>query len=61
MHQANWLRAPKAPIALMLRLYWPSETPPSILDGSWKPPEINTFTTVARSDFGAYFAIRSRQ
>jgi hypothetical protein len=26
----------------MLRLYWPSETPPSILDGSWKPPEIKT-------------------
>lgn len=38
--QANWLPAPKAPIVLMLRLYWPSETPPSILDGSWKPPEI---------------------
>lgn len=40
--QANWLPAPKGPIALMLRLYWPSETPPSILDGSWKPPEIKT-------------------
>jgi len=38
--QANWLPAPKGPIVLMLRLYWPSETPPSILDGSWKPPEI---------------------
>jgi hypothetical protein len=22
----------------MLRLYWPKETPPSILDGSWKAP-----------------------
>ena len=38
--QANWLPAPKGPIVLMLRLYWPNETPPSILDGSWKPPEI---------------------
>lgn len=38
--QANWLPAPKGPIVLMLRLYWPNETPPSILDGSWKPPPI---------------------
>jgi hypothetical protein len=38
--QANWLPAPKAPIVLILRLYWPSETPPSIFDGSWKPPAI---------------------
>ena len=40
--QPNWLPAPKGPIVLMLRLYWPSETPPSILDGSWKPPAIKT-------------------
>jgi hypothetical protein len=40
--QANWLPAPRGPIVLMLRLYWPSETPPSILDGSWKPPAIKT-------------------
>jgi sporulation protein YlmC with PRC-barrel domain len=25
---------------LMLRLYWPKETPPSILDGSWLPPKV---------------------
>jgi len=24
----------------MLRLYWPKETPPSIIDGSWKPPAV---------------------
>jgi hypothetical protein len=24
----------------MLRLYWPNETKPSILDGSWKPPAV---------------------
>lgn len=40
--QANWLPAPKGPIVLMMRLYWPSETPPSILDGSWQPPAIKT-------------------
>lgn len=26
--------------ALMLRLYWPKEKNPSILDGSWKPPAV---------------------
>jgi hypothetical protein len=25
---------------LMLRLHWPKETPPSILDGTWKPPTV---------------------
>src|SRR5271166_969170 len=39
--EANWLPAPKAKFVPMMRLYWPKETPPSILDGSWKPPAIN--------------------
>jgi hypothetical protein len=38
--EANWLPAPKAKFIPMLRLYWPKETPPSIIDGSWKPPAI---------------------
>ena len=38
--EANWLPAPKAKFVPMMRLYWPSETPPSIIDGSWKPPAI---------------------
>jgi hypothetical protein len=38
--ELNWLPAPKAAFILMLRLYWPSEQPPSILDGSWKPPAV---------------------
>ena len=29
-----------APLAEMLRLYWPKDAPPSILDGSWKPPAL---------------------
>jgi hypothetical protein len=33
--QANWLPAPKSEFHLMLRLYWPDENEPSILDGSW--------------------------
>ena len=24
----------------MLRLYWPKEKDPSILDGTWKPPAV---------------------
>jgi hypothetical protein len=39
--EANWLPAPKAKFIPMLRLYWPKETPPSIIDGTWKPPAIN--------------------
>jgi hypothetical protein len=38
--EANWLPAPKGKFIPMLRLYWPTETPPSILDGSWKPPAL---------------------
>jgi hypothetical protein len=38
--EANWLPAPKAKFIPMLRLYWPKQTPPSIIDGSWKPPAI---------------------
>jgi hypothetical protein len=38
--EANWLPAPAGKFILMLRLYWPTETPPSIIDGSWKPPAV---------------------
>jgi hypothetical protein len=38
--EQNWLPAPKDKFMLMLRLYWPKETPPSILDGSWKIPAV---------------------
>ncbi len=38
--EANWLPTPKAKFIPMLRLYWPQEKAPSILDGSWKPPAI---------------------
>ncbi|PWS34952.1 hypothetical protein DFH01_21680 [Falsiroseomonas bella] len=36
--ESNWLPAPAGKFVLMLRLYWPSETDPSILDGSWTIP-----------------------
>jgi hypothetical protein len=38
--EANWLPAPSGKFVLMLRLYWPQETRPSILDGSWEPPAV---------------------
>jgi hypothetical protein len=38
--EANWLPAPPDKFILMMRLYWPKETPPSILDGTWKPPAV---------------------
>lgn len=38
--ESNWLPAPKGKFILMLRLYWPKETAPSIIDGSWKIPAV---------------------
>lgn len=38
--EANWLPAPAGKFNLMMRLYWPTETPPSIIDGTWKPPAV---------------------
>jgi hypothetical protein len=38
--ESNWLPAPKGEFVLMMRLYWPKEKAPSILDGSWKVPEV---------------------
>jgi hypothetical protein len=39
--EANWLPAPKDKFILMMRLYWPKETDPSIIDGTWQPPGVN--------------------
>jgi len=38
--ESNWLPAPAGRFILMLRLYWPKEASPSIIDGSWKPPAV---------------------
>ncbi|SDO97708.1 Uncharacterized conserved protein [Pseudomonas arsenicoxydans] len=38
--EANWLPTPKGDFLPMLRMYWPQEKTPSILDGSWTPPQI---------------------
>jgi hypothetical protein len=38
--EANWLPAPKGEFIPMLRMYWPKDKDPSILDGTWKPPAV---------------------
>ncbi|MCV9937166.1 DUF1254 domain-containing protein [Boseaceae bacterium BT-24-1] len=36
--ESNWLPAPAGDFILMLRMYWPKETDPSIINGSWTIP-----------------------
>ena len=41
--ESNWLPAPDDKIYLVMRLYWPKSTPPSILPagaGTWQPPGV---------------------
>ncbi len=41
--RSNWLPAPDGPIFLVMRLYWPKASPPSILPpgtGTWAPPPV---------------------
>jgi hypothetical protein len=41
--EANWLPAPDDTLYLVMRLYWPKDTPPSILppgEGTWQPPGV---------------------
>ena len=42
--EANWLPAPKGDFVLMLRMYWPADTAPSILTGTWKVPAVTKVT-----------------
>ncbi len=38
--ESNWLPAPKDKFVLMMRLYWPHDKDPSIIDGTWAPPPV---------------------
>jgi hypothetical protein len=41
--KSNWLPAPNGSIYMVMRLYWPGESPPSVLppgSPTWKPPVI---------------------
>jgi len=36
--ESNWLPAPKGPIYVAMRLYWPR---PEVLEGTWQPPPLH--------------------
>ncbi|MFO1086138.1 MAG: DUF1254 domain-containing protein [Reyranellaceae bacterium] len=38
--EPNWLPAPAGKFILMLRMYWPDESNPSILNGTWTIPAV---------------------
>jgi hypothetical protein len=38
--ESNWLPAPTGKFVLMMRLYWPKEKNPSIINGSWTLPPV---------------------
>jgi hypothetical protein len=38
--ESNWLPAPPGKFVLMLRMYWPTEKRPSIINGTWKIPPV---------------------
>ncbi len=38
--ESNWLPAPPGKFILMLRMYWPNEKSPSIINGTWAPPPV---------------------
>jgi len=39
--EANWLPAPKGPVWVILRLYWPKQ---AALTGDWKAPAVERVT-----------------
>ncbi len=38
--ESNWLPAPEGGFNVTMRMYWPKDQNPSILDGSWQPPAV---------------------
>ncbi|MGI6853043.1 DUF1254 domain-containing protein [Mesorhizobium sp. 1B3] len=38
--ESNWLPAPEGKFFLMLRMYWPNENDPSIIDATWTIPPV---------------------
>jgi len=38
--ESNWLPAPADKFVQMLRMYWPKDKPPSLLDGTWTIPGV---------------------
>jgi hypothetical protein len=44
--ESNWLPAPAGKFVLMLRMYWPHEKSPSIINGTWKVPPVRKVGSV---------------
>jgi hypothetical protein len=44
--ESNWLPAPAGKF-LMLCMYWPNESDPSILDGTWTAPAVKRWPETA--------------
>jgi hypothetical protein len=42
--ESNWLPSPSGKFILMLRMYWPNEKSPSIINGSWTIPPVKKVT-----------------
>ena len=42
--ESNWLPAPAGKFILMLRMYWPNEKSPSIINGTWTIPVVRKTT-----------------
>jgi hypothetical protein len=38
--ETNWLPVPEGDFNLTMRMYWPNDQSPSIIDGSWLPPAV---------------------
>jgi hypothetical protein len=38
--ETNWLPVPAGEFNLTLRMYWPNDSAPSLIDGSWSPPPV---------------------
>jgi hypothetical protein len=38
--ESNWLPSPAGKFILMLRMYWPNATSPSIINNTWKVPAV---------------------
>ena len=45
--ESDWLPAPKDNFILLMRLYWPKETSPTILNDSWSIPEAKKVSCAA--------------
>jgi hypothetical protein len=43
--ESNWLPAPGGKFILMLRMYWPNENDPSIIDSTWTIPPVRKVCT----------------